>query len=178
MVVILNFIPMKNSIFFKILMAATFVFALQSCNDDDETKSEFIADNTSFSNFMSWELAATNQGADPSLGAAHAGNNETVTRKIYYKNGQKPINGEFPVGTIIVKHSSNPDLSVNEFTAMVKRGNDFSSNGGDWEWFMLNADGTIAKDETSGMEMRGVNLMNGMCLSCHSAGSTDYTFTK
>jgi hypothetical protein len=61
---------------------------------------------------------------------------------------------------------------------MVKRGNDFSPNGGDWEWFMLNADGSIATDPSSGMKMRGASLMNGMCLQCHSAGSVDYTFTK
>jgi hypothetical protein len=65
-----------------------------------------------FSNFMNWVLEDTNQGPDPALGAAHAGNDETVTREIYYKDGQDPVNGEFPVGTIIVKHSSNPDLSV------------------------------------------------------------------
>lgn len=112
------------------------------------------------------------------MGPAHAGNDETVTRKIYFKSGQYPVNGEFPVGTIIVKHSSNPDATVNEFTAMVKRGNDFSPNGGEWEWFMLNADGSIATDPSSGKKMRGANLMNGMCLSCHSAGTTDFTFSK
>jgi hypothetical protein len=170
---------MRSSVFFKVLMALAIVVSLQSCNDDDEdVKQEFIADDSSFSNFMSWKLEATNQGPDPALGAAHAGNDETVTRMIYYKDSQNPANGEFPVGTIIVKHSKNPDQTVNEFTAMVKRGNDFNPSGGDWEWFMLNADGSIATDPSSGMKMRGANLMNGMCLSCHSAGSVDYTFTK
>ncbi|HKL32869.1 MAG TPA: hypothetical protein VJ919_10055 [Tangfeifania sp.] len=169
---------MRSSVFFKVLMALAIVFSLQSCNDDEDVKQEFIADDDSFSNFMNWELEETNQGPDPALGAAHAGNDETVTRKIYYKEGQEPVNGQFPVGTIIVKHSSNPDQSVNEFTAMVKRGNDFSPDGGDWEWFMLNTNGSIATDASSGMKMRGANLMNGMCLSCHSAGSTDFTFTK
>jgi hypothetical protein len=170
---------MKSSVLFKVLFALAVVVSLQSCNDDDEdVTQEFVADDNSFSNFMSWELEATNQGPDPFLGAAHAGNDSTVSRKIYYKNGQNPVNGEFPVGTIIVKHSSNPDQSVNEFTAMVKRGNDFSPNGGDWEWFMLNADGSIASDPSTGMKMRGADLMGGMCISCHTAGATDYTFTK
>jgi hypothetical protein len=170
---------MKSSVLFKISLVLVLVVSLESCSDDDEkVTQEFIADDSSFSNFMSWKLEATNQGSDPALGAAHAGNDETVTRRIYYKDGQKPVNGEFPVGTIIVKHSSNPGQSVNEFTAMVKRGNDFNPNGGDWEWFMLNADGSIATDPSSGMKMRGASLMNGMCLQCHSAGSIDYTFTK
>jgi hypothetical protein len=85
---------MKNSVFVKVLMAIAVVVSLQSCGDDDEdAKSEFIADDSSFSNFMSWDLEATNQGPDPALGAAHAGNDETVTRQIYYKNGQNPVSG-------------------------------------------------------------------------------------
>ncbi len=170
---------MKSSVFFKILMALAIVVSMQSCSDDDDDmKGEFIADDTSFSNFMSWKLEATKKGPDPLLGPAHAGNDATVTRKVYFKNGQNPVKGVYPVGTIIVKHSSNPALTVNEFTAMVKRGNNFNPGGGDWEWFMLKADGTIATDASSGMKMRGANLMNGMCLGCHTAGSTDYTFTK
>lgn len=170
---------MKSSVLFKVLFALAVVVTLQSCKDDDEdVKPEFIADDSSFNNFMSWELEATNQGPDPALGTAHAGNDATVTRMIYYKNGQNPVNGEFPVGTIIVKHSKNLDLTVNEFTAMVKRGNSFSPNGGDWEWFMLNANGSIATDASSGMKMRGASLMNGMCMGCHQAGSTDFTFSK
>lgn len=170
---------MKRSALFAILASFALVTTLTSCSDDDEeVKEEFIATDSTFSNFMTWTLEAENQGPDPALGPAHAGNDESVTRKIYFKNGQEPVNGEYPVGTVIVKHSSNPDQSVNEFTAMVKRGNDFNTSGGDWEWFMLNADGSIATDQSSGMEMRGANLLNGMCVSCHSAASTDYSFTK
>lgn len=170
---------MKRSVFFTALVLLSIMVSLQSCSDDDEeTNPEFIADDNTFSNFMSWTLETENQGPDPSLGAAHAGNDATVTRKVYFKDGQDPVNGKYPVGTVIVKHSSNPDLSVNEFTAMVKRGNDFNSTAGDWEWFMLNADGTIATDPSSGMKMRGANLMNGMCIACHSAATTDYSFAK
>lgn len=173
-----NYTSMKKLMLIAGLAAVLGLFSMQSCTKDSGVKQEFIADDTSFSNFMSWKLEATNQGPDPFLGSAHAGNDSTVRRMIYYKNGQNPVSGEFPVGTIIVKHSSNPDLTVNEFTAMVKRGNNFNPNGGDWEWFMLNADGTIATDASSGMKMRGASLMNGMCISCHSVGKTDFTFTK
>ncbi|MEN8137614.1 MAG: hypothetical protein ABFR62_04200 [Bacteroidota bacterium] len=171
---------MKKSFFYAALVGLSIMVSLQSCSKDEEEpeKSEFIADDNSFADFMSWSLEAEHLGPDPALGTAHGGNDETVVRKVYYKNGQNPVNGEYPVGTIIVKHSSNPDLSLNEFTAMVKRGNDFNTGGGDWEWFMLNEDGTIATDPSSGMKMRGADLMNGMCLSCHSAATTDYSFTK
>jgi hypothetical protein len=169
---------MKKSVLFTVLSALAVMFLFQSCKNDEEMSQEFIADDSSFSDFMSWKLEQTNQGPDPALGTAHAGNDATVTRMIYYKNGQNPVKGEFPVGTIIVKHSKNPDLTVNEFTAMVKRGNGFSPNGGDWEWFMLNASGSIATDAASGMKMRGASLMDGMCMGCHSAGQTDFSFTK
>lgn len=169
---------MKRSVFFTVFVVLAVMVSLQSCKNDEAVSQEFIADDTSFSNFMSWKLEATNQGPDPALGSAHAGNDATVSRMIYYKNGQNAVNGEFPVGTIIVKHSKNPTGTVNEFTAMVKRGNGFNSTGGDWEWFMLNADGSIAFDAASGMKMRGASLMNGMCVACHSAGSTDFSFTK
>lgn len=137
------------------------LFVLQSCdkeNDNDEQPEqadEFVADDNSFADFMSWPLDVTTQGADPALGMAHAGNDSTVTRNIYFKNGQDPVNGKYPVGSIIVKHSSNPDQTVNEFTARVKRGNEYNPTGGDWEWFMLNPDGTIASDPNTGND-RGV----------------------
>jgi hypothetical protein len=170
--------------FFSILIISSFfgfIPFLQSCSDDDDTVApvtEVVANDNSFKDFMTWSKDAIRKGADPALGGmAHGGNDSTVTRNIYYKNGQNPVNGVYPVGTIIVKHSSNPDKTVNEFTAMVKRGGEFNKEKGGWEYFMLATDGTIGKDGT--MEMRGANLMNGMCAGCHSAAfSKDYIFTK
>lgn len=170
----------------NILLFAAFIlvstFTFQSCKDDEEDPetpvNEFVADDDTFENFMSWQLAATNQGPDPALGMAHGGNDNTVTREIYFKDGQNPSNGKYPVGTVIVKHSKNPDQSVNEFTAMVKRGNNFAPSGGDWEWFMLMPDGSIATD-ADGNPMRGADLMGGMCVSCHTqASDKDYVFSK
>jgi hypothetical protein len=162
-----------------IALAGTLIF--QSCNknDDDEAPQEFVADNSSFSNFMNWPLEAQNHGPDPALGGlAHGGNDSTVTRYVYFQNGQDPVNGVYPIGTLIAKHSNNPDLTVNEFTGMAKRGNNYNASGGDWEFFVLNPDGTIATDG-NGAPMRGSNLMNGMCLGCHSAASAkDFIFTK
>lgn len=139
---------------------------------------EFIADSTSFLSYMTWTVQSVKTGPSPSLGTAHAGNDSTVTRVVHFKDGQNPVNGKYPIGTIIVKHSTNPANSVNEITAMVKRGNNFNSSVGDWEFFMLMPDGKIAKDAT-GSPMRGASLMGGMCGGCHSsASSKDFIFSK
>jgi hypothetical protein len=101
-----------------------------------------------------------------------------VVRDVHFKNGQNPLNAVYPIGTLIVKHSHNPTGTINEFTAMVKRGNNFNPSYGDWEFFLLNSSGTIATD-SSGMQMRGANLMGGMCGSCHAvASSKDFVFSK
>jgi len=168
----------KLNLFTLILMFAVFM-SFQSCKDNNEKEPnpEYIADDSSFSGYMSWPLESQNQGPDPAVGEAHIGNDSTVTRWIYFKNGQDPVSGGYPVGTIIVKHSGNPDLTVNEYTAMVKRGNDFNPNGGDWEWFILNANGTIASDGSGG-KLRGANLLDGNCVACHAFATADYVFSK
>jgi hypothetical protein len=177
---------------FLILVASLIALGafIQSCKKDKKTvetteptptpvaTEEFIADSTSFLSYMTWTVQSIKTGPSPSLGTAHAGNDSTVTRSVHFKNGQNPVNGKYPVGTIIVKHSTNPANSVNELTAMVKRGNNFNSTKGDWEFFMLMPDGKIAKD-ANGSPMRGANLMSGMCGGCHSAASTkDFIFSK
>ncbi len=149
---------------------------IQSCSEDDEEEMEFIADNSTFAGFESWSLDFQAEGADPALAAmAHGGNDSTVTRRVYYKDGQAPVNGAYPKGTVIVKRSTSPG-GLDEVTAMVKRGGDFNSGNNGWEWFMLMPDGSIA--EMEGMPARGANLMNGMCGGCHAGANTDYVFSK
>lgn len=167
---------------FAIVLGTSF---LQSCKKDEDkttptpTASEFIADSTTFLNFMMWPIEATKNGADPSLGMAHAGNDSTAIRRVHFKDGVSPVNGKYPVGSIIVKHTTNTAGTLNEFTGMVKRGNGFNPSKGDWEFFMLTPDGKIANDMTTGMPMRGANLMNGMCGGCHAgAAAKDYIFSK
>ena len=141
--------------------------------DDGSCEYEFVADDNTFSGFMSWELAATFNGADPSLGAAHGGNDSMAVREIFFLDSQDPVDGVYPTGTVIVKYTT---LSTGdkEVTAMVKRGDDFDTDGADWEYFMLNEDGTIA----DGGNMRGADLMGGMCKGCHSYATNDYVFAK
>ena len=173
---------MKRNQFLVITaFALSSMLVVESCKKEDDPEpepQEYVADNNTFTDFMSWSLDATNTGPDPALGTAHAGNDNSVTRNVYFKDGQDLVSGKYPQGTVVVKHSSNPDLTVNEFTAMVKRGGNFNTAGNGWEWFMLNPDGTIAVDG-EGNPMRGANLMGGMCTSCHSAASAnDYVFSK
>lgn len=153
----------------------------QSCDKDDDntTPSEFIADNTTFTGFDAWHLHKTKEGVDPANGGLHDNNDSTVVRKIYIKDDASLVNGQYPVGTLIVKHAYSPDLAFNQITGMVKRGNGFNPTTGDWEWFMLMPDGAIATD-ANGMAMRGgAAMMGGACNSCHSGASAkDFVFSK
>jgi len=166
-----------------LLTLASFSLVLnQSCNDDDNVQprlKEFIADNSSFQDWQNWPLEQTYNGPDPRLGAmAHANNDSTAVRNVYFKNGQDRMSDTFPIGTLIVKNTTNEAGTINDFTAMAKRGNNFRPDGGDWEFFLLMPDGTIATDST-GMPMRGANLMDGMCKSCHAgAADKDFVYSK
>ncbi len=158
------------------LLAMVFV---QSCKDDEEdpepTVNEFVADDASFAGWDSWDLIDTKEGEDPSLAGAHAGNDSTSIRKIYVKDAQKPVDGMYPVGTLVVKHMKSDGMEM--ITAMAKRGNGFDPSNNDWEYFVIMADGKIVVD--NGTVMRGsTGLMNGMCVGCHSKATTDYIFTN
>lgn len=138
--------------------------------DDDGTCMTFSGFTTAFAK------ESSQTGYNPSV-PTHMQNDSTVTRDIYFLNTQDPSGGAYPAGTMIAKHAYNEAGDQHEYTGMVKQEAGFNNAGGDWEWFMLNADGTVATD-ADGIEMRGANLMNGICLSCHSGASTDFVFTK
>lgn len=143
--------------------------------DDGSCTYEFVAEDATFENFMTWSLDATRNGADPSLGGAHAGNDSNSVREVYFLDGQDPVSGVYPRGTVIVKYTTLSD-GGKEITAMVKRGGDFDTANGDWEYFMLNEDGSIADD--GNMRGAGGEIMNGMCLGCHQYATNDYIFVK
>ncbi len=177
---------MKTNYYRLSLMAVLgFGLLLASCSKDDDEETvvvpeEYVATDASFMNFSTWTLGAEPMGADPSLGPAHGGNDSTAIRSIYFKDNAKPVNGKYAIGSVVVKYSHNPAGTLNEYTAMVKRGNGFDLANGDWEYIMLSGDGKIAVD-ANGMAMRGdgPTMMGGMCLSCHTkAGSSDYIFTS
>lgn len=146
--------------------------------DDGTCEYEFIADGTSFSDFLTWDLGATHADYDTVFGSAHGINDSSVIRDVYFLDGQTPINSSYPIGTRVVKYSYNLDNTFLQITGMAKRGNDFDTTNNNWEWFLLNADGTIALD-TAGNEMRGAYLFNYTnCGSCHQSAATDFVFSK
>jgi hypothetical protein len=171
---------------FTLLSTAVTLFAInvivQSCKKDDDKAEEvteptqFIADNNTFADFKNWTLRTTIQGADPAVGSLHGGNDSTVTRDVYVKNDQLPVNGTYPQGTLIVKHSYNSAGTLEEYTAMAKRGGNFNSSHNGWEWFVLKSDGSIAEDG-GGKAMRGEEITSLGCRGCHTFGDTDFTFT-
>jgi len=140
--------------------------------DDGSCELEYIADDQTFANWSSWTQGAQHTGADPSLGGAHGGNDSSAVRTVYWKESQTPVDGIYPLGTVIIKQTELSDGST-VLTGMVKRGDKYDASGGDWDYFMLNSDGTIADDGAA----RGSDLMNGMCKSCHAFADTDFIFT-
>ncbi len=172
---------LKRLLSIAFLLASTTI-VIQSCEKEDDkdtnTVTDLNADDNTFKDFMTWTKVDTRKGADPALaGMAHGGNDTSVTRNIYVKNNQKAVNGKYPVGTIIVKHSSNTAGSVNEYTAMVKRAAGFDAAASDWEYFMLNPT-NLSIGEDGGNKMRGSGLMGGMCKGCHAGATVDYVFTQ
>lgn len=171
---------MKNLNFIRYLAMAIAVFlSIQACEEDDEiaddTDDEFVASSSDFSDFRNWTELSTVSGPDPAIGPAHQANDETTTRTIYIKeNVNRMANGEFPVGTILVKDTQDDAGNTVEVTAMVKRGNGFDADNNDWEWFMLMPDGVIAID--NGSPVRGAIQM---CSGCHAQNQDeDYVFSK
>jgi hypothetical protein len=136
--------------------------------------SEYIADASDFSDFATWELIDATSADHPFLNPAHQGEDENATHRVYRKQLLANPDGEnYPIGTTIVK-TVEIEGEVVEITAMVKRGADFNSSFGNWEWFMLDPMTLAIADQ-------GADLMGGMCNSCHvNANSAsvglDYVF--
>ena len=136
-----------------------------------------------FEDALTWEKVDSQEGPDPFLGQAH-GITDDLIRDVYkWQPGALYANGQFPVGTIILKESyqmddNNEKEYVNDgngaWTAMVKRGGDFNASNGNWEWFMINP--------TTQTVARGGDLMNNMCNGCHAEApngtpaGADYVF--
>lgn len=170
---------MKTKILLAVWLFSAILITIQSCKDDEEESvPEFVATSNDFKDFRTWNVVAVHEGANSALGGmAHGGDDQAVTRTVYVKNNQdRASDGKFPVGTLVVKETKKDGVVI-EMTAMVKRGNNFNPDNNDWEWFMLNEDGTIKIDQ--GAELRGAKLMDGMCGACHSsAKSKDFLFSK
>ncbi len=152
-----------------LILTSALIFT--ACSEDDNSTDpadEFIASEADFDGWQNWTAVGFNKGPADNLGQAHAGNDENATRWIYMKDmGDMPEGGEYPQGTIIVKEVLDADGSQIGLVAMVKRGGDFNSQYGGWEWFAWD-----------GGEMnRGADLMNNACNNCHAAAAVDHVFS-
>lgn len=146
--------------------------------DDGSCYYEFVADDTTFANFIEWTVVDSNMGPDPFNAGSHGSNDSTVLREVYFYKDANPINEKYKLGTRIVKYSHSETTGFFQMTAMAKRGNDFDPTHNDWEWFILNPNGSIASDSL-GSPLRGKNvLLQYGCASCHNAADKDYVFSK
>jgi len=167
---------MKKQIVLITTLAIIWTLSFVSCDSDDSPPivddPTITIDASSFANFDTWALVKTAEGTDPSgfLGQAHNGGLIESIRKVYIKDDQSAIDGVFPAGTIIVKHTSTLDGLMTSYQAMVKRESGFNSEDSDWEWFIIEADGTIVD--------RGPSLNNNGCANCHGNATTDLVFSK
>jgi len=138
--------------------------------------SEYIIDDADVIDFFSdgntWDQIQYSNGPDPLLGAAH-GITDSLWRGVYrYQPGMNTYMGEFPIGSVVFKEVTDdmgnwPTPAAGAWTAMVKRGGNFNSAAGDWDWFMLDPAAMTIAD-------RGAIAL---CIGCHGAASNDYVFS-
>jgi hypothetical protein len=134
---------------------------------------EFIAYASSFDDFHSWSNAVA-------VGPNGAGDGLHVGPMQVYWN-QSPPHGStsFPVGTIIVKETTSPDINPPVVFSMVKRGGGFNSGGANgWEWYSLqdNGDGTVDILWSGVVAEPGQTYANqaiGDCNGCHTQSKND-----
>ncbi|MBD3234255.1 MAG: hypothetical protein GF315_11085 [candidate division Zixibacteria bacterium] len=136
---------------------------------EDGDEYDFFADGPD-----NWEQIDSTYGLDARLqGFAHG---DTMYSRITYRwqpGGKFDEDyGEYPVGTTIIKEVFNWDNGNKVYppdggwTAMVKRGGDYNSSGGDWEWFMFNPVDSSLSDRG---QLAG-------CIDCHAGAANDYVF--
>jgi hypothetical protein len=109
---------------------------------DGGPPSTFIAFNVSFDCFHQWSSAPAVAEGDASDGLHGVG-----PLRVYWNENPPHGATSFPVGTIIVKETEEPDVTQRTTFAMVKRGGGYNDGGAaGWEWFsLLDApDGTVA----------------------------------
>ncbi|MEP7320481.1 MAG: cytochrome P460 family protein [Saprospiraceae bacterium] len=177
---------MKKIIQFFIFSGAV-LFTYFSCKKESITPTpvpvntpEFIADDNTFTDYNKWTLLAERTGKDPLLGIFHNADVPGIIRKVYIKDNAQRVNGQYPVGTIIVKEYRNANGTLADFDqlAMVKRGGvSFNTAFNNWEWFRLDRTNTkIAV--IAGEIIRGGTLGDNACNNCHSgAKNKDLVFT-
>ena len=141
-----------------------------------EHPSEFVAGNDHFTDYRDWLLIDERNDQNNLLGGmAHGADDPETVRRVYKKQDYaNPLDNGigYPVGTTIVKEVLKGNDIV-ELGAMVKRGGEFNSDHNHWEWFVLDSDTALVEQDGDGNDMRGADLMGGMCNSCHTIAAND-----
>ena len=163
-----------------VLLFTCCIVALPACSGEDaedaDQVQEFAAEDADFANYTDWtQTIEPRRGEDPAglIGEAHGADDTEMTRHVFIndENAMRDADGDFPIGTRLVKEVRKPDGSVAVVTAMAKRGGAFNAENGSWEWFLL--------DETGAIQNRGANMMNDQCNECHAqVADEDYVFTR
>ena len=145
--------------------------------EEPSPDSEVIAQLSDFTNYRNWQTIDYTVGiTNPFLtDGIHSSDNDDFVRRVYANDTALNSTGdEYANGSIIVKETftyANDNMQF-EFAeaggllAMVKRGGDYSPDGGGWEWFNIRGD-------LSDFNARGIDVRMGTCLSCHSAAEFD-----
>ncbi|MEZ4722468.1 MAG: hypothetical protein R2813_11405 [Flavobacteriales bacterium] len=130
-----------------------------------------------FVHWDQWVQIASSFGTDTFAAIAHDGFDTLSIRKVYVRNDQLPVDSIYPEGTMIVLYNYSLGDTMKAYSAMVKQAEGFNPTSNDWEWFMLNKDGSIAKDNT-GELLRGGNLLDNYCTECHSKAAIDFVYSN
>jgi hypothetical protein len=149
----------------KIGMVAAGTLAFAGCGQDATIAPTFIAYAKDFQGFEKWPSETFD---DPAPGGA---THVAGVRTVYLNHAPDAGATEFPLGTIIVKRTSDGKMF-----AQVKRGGGYNLAGAkNWEWFEIgeNATGTVyiqwgatfpPPGEAYGGDPNGCNM-------CHTAGN-------
>ncbi|WP_373549850.1 cytochrome P460 family protein [Haliscomenobacter sp.] len=161
---------MAKSMFFICSILLGILVFFNSCGNEKEdsntpptsTVEEFIAKDADFDGFRNWEVVAILDKALSAEGRAHT----DAARTIWIKppNTKRGTNGQYPIGTILIKEVKGGYGIV----AMVKRGGSFNPAHNGWEWFQIDAASKITSRSAS-----------NTCNNCHSlVKNQDYAFSK
>ena len=161
---------MSKSMFFVSSILIGMLIFFNSCGNENEEDGttpipiteEFIAKDSDFEDFRNWEVVVKLDKALSPEGRAHS----DAARTIWIKppNNKRGSNGQYPIGTILIKEVEGGYGIV----AMVKRGGSFNPSHNGWEWFQIDAASKISSRSAS-----------NTCNNCHSlVKNQDYAFTK
>jgi hypothetical protein len=150
-----------------------------------EEQGVFVAQTSDFQGFHDWQsapampattLPPVDGGDGIDAGAVTLGDAGTVHNMpltVYWNSSPPHGSTTFPVGTIIVKETSEADITARKIFSMVKRGGDFNPNGAvNWEWFELQnlADGSVSINWDGAQAPGGMDVYSSnpnLCNECH-----------